>query len=516
MSRKMISSGVSQYTGEFGYPEAKHLLNRALFGAKHSEIETCAAKTLDEVVEDLLDDSEQTLHFPLVNSDADAEEPVALGKTWVNEDTDKNNGNRRDSLYTWQFGEWLEQKVTLREKMGLFFFNHMPVQSNVYSGLGLYRYHEFFKDNYMGNLKEIVKHVCVDYAMLRFLNGYENVASQPNENFARELLELFTIGKGPQVGEGDYTHYTEEDVKATAKVMTGWGVNWAQATSNFNSRKHDKSTKTFSHRFDHAVIFNLEDNEYKALVDLIMEKKECARFFVRKLYRFFVHSHIDTTIETNVIEPLAAILYDGNYELKPLYEALFKSQHFFDSDIRGGLIASPFEYLVGTFKRLEVPLPPKNEVDRRFKAASSYFYWYCRDMGQEGGNPPSVAGWQAYYAAPSFHRKWVDSVTFPKRQGLPLAIVWTPSPEIWGTSFLYTEFGLNYVALQKVISDISQFSRAVKELSDFLLPQSLGSSVIDTLALKLEQHYVYVSQDFNDNAKVLVDHISVMPEFQLI
>lgn len=137
-------------------------------------------------------------------------------------------------------------------------------------------------------------------------------------------------------------------------------------------------------------------------------------------------------------------------------------------------------------------------------------------MGQEAGNPPSVAGWQAYYSAPNFARKWVDSVTFPKRQGQPLGLIWTPSPEIWGTEFTYTEYGLNYPALESVITDISDADKTVDELTNFLLPQPLSSAVKAALALKLSQYYEYVSQDVNENLKTVVNHIVVMPEFQLI
>lgn len=514
MTKSTVGSGLAEYDAEFGYDEAKHLLNRALFGPKHSEIQAFAAKTLTQAVDDLLDESETTTDFPLVNKFANSDETLSQGVTWVNDPEDADNNERKLSLTAWQMGQMIEQAPTFREKMGLFFFNHIPVQDTVGTAVGLYDFAEIFKNNYMGNLKDIVKAICVDFAMMRFLNGGDNKATAPNENFARELLELFTIGKGPQIGEGDYTNYTEEDVKNAARVMTGWRIRYSPREVYFQESWHDTGTKTFSAAFNNAVIEDQGDKEFEALVDMIFENKECARFFVRKLYRFFVHYHIDETVENNVINGLANTLHNGGYELKPLYERLFKSRHFFDSKIRGGVISSHVEYVAGTLRRLQVELPPKNEVDKRHLVIKNNFYRFAQNVGQQLMNPPSVAGWQAYYTAPSFHRKWIDSLTFPARQKFALGI----SLGVNKTQEEITySFGLNMTELRTIISDASDYKLMAVELTQFLIPQSIPEDTLNKMATDL---YFYTLQNpmatEDDKITIMIQAIMIMPEFQLV
>ena len=120
--------------------------------------------------------------------------------------------------------------------------------------------------------------------MLRFLNGNTNTKQSPNENYARELLELFTIGRGPQVAEGDYTNYTEDDVVELAKALTGWKfkkLDTGETVSYFRKGQHDPTDKQLSHRFDNQIIQNGGENEYKTVVDIILNKKEVAKYICR-------------------------------------------------------------------------------------------------------------------------------------------------------------------------------------------------------------------------------------------
>jgi hypothetical protein len=139
--------------------------------------------------------------------------------------------------------------------------------------------------------------------------------SAPNENYARELLELFTIGKGPAVGPGDYTNYTEHDVMEIARALTGWRDFGSNATSgdgavgaNFNPNQHDTGTKTLSYRFNNAVIPNLGEQEYAHVIDIVFQQDEVARYICRRLYQWFVYYEITEEAEVNVIEPMAQIL----------------------------------------------------------------------------------------------------------------------------------------------------------------------------------------------------------------
>ncbi len=514
MTRKFVTSGISAYSGNFGKQEAKHLLNRALFGGKQSEIDFFATKTLNEAVTALLDENEPSCVPPVTNSDFDnVEETAAYGTTWVNEGNTGDGAGRVDSLTAWWAGEMIEQNATLKEKMGLFFFNHIPVNRDTYHRIAYYEYVEYFKENYMGNLKDILKHICIDWAMLKFLNGNENNADAPNENFGRELLELFTIGKGPQIGDGDYTHYNEDDVKAAAKVMTGWKIDWNTGTSHFISNKHDKTQKKFSAALSGATIDNNEELEFTDLIDMLFLQKECARFFCRKLYRFFVHYHIDDTIEANIIEPLATILHDGGYELKPVYETLFQSEHFFDINIQGGLIKNPLELHVGSIRKMQMVIPTKAEVDKRYLLLKREVYWVSTGMGLELGNPPSVAGWAPYYSAPSFHRLWINSVTYPTRQWSALAQVYGYSKTVENVTYSY---GLNIEHMKSVIQDITSTESIVRGLTELLLPTTVPNDAIGPLMVAYDEYRNWATdKTIDDHITALIQKILIMPEYQL-
>ncbi len=309
----------------------------------------------------------------------------------------------------------LTQDRSLTQKMTFFWHNHFAVQMfSVPSGEGDYKYLNLLMQNCFGNLKTLTKQVTLDPAMLYFLNGYLNSATAPDENYGRELQELFTVGKGPN------SHYTEDDVKAASKILTGYRLNFLAApiTSYFDSTQHDTSNKTFSGFYNNTVINGLSgtagQNELDSLLNMIFANNEVAEHIVRKLYIFFVYYKIDSTIETNVIGPLANILRSNNYDILPVLETLFKSEHFYDVLSRSCVIKNPLDFMVGLSKELKVTYPTAPNYE------SQYACWnYIRNQGEliglDLGDPPSVAGWTAYYQIPSFHELWINSDSHARR-----------------------------------------------------------------------------------------------------
>jgi uncharacterized protein (DUF1800 family) len=188
-------------------------------------------------------------------------------------------------------------------------------------------------------------------------NGYLNIASAPDENYSRELLELFTIGKGPG------SQYTENDVKEAAKALTGWQINGTTYTSFFNSNRHSAANKTFSSFFNNRVITGRTGTtagqlELNDLLTMIFNTQECAKFIVRKFYRFFVYYVIDAATEANVITPLADIFRTNNYEIKPVLSTLLKSEHFFDKWNQGCFIKAPADHVIGAVREMNAQFPP--------------------------------------------------------------------------------------------------------------------------------------------------------------
>jgi uncharacterized protein (DUF1800 family) len=249
--------------------------------------------------------------------------------------------------------------------------------------------------------------------MLRYLNGYLNQSSAPDENYARELMELFTLGKGPG------SQYTENDVKEAAKVLTGWQINGTTYQSVFNAARHSTANKTFSSFFSNTVITGRTgatagDLELNDLLNMIFAQQEVARFITRKIYRWFVYYAIDANTETNVITPLADIFRSNNYEIRPLLTALFKSEHFYDMLNRGCMIKTPADQVIGSLREMNAAFRPDTDWDTNYGLWNTFYTWMV-NLGQNLHDPPNVSGMPAYYQEPSFHEIWINSDSLPKR-----------------------------------------------------------------------------------------------------
>jgi uncharacterized protein (DUF1800 family) len=393
------------------------LLKRTMFGVKKADLEAFKNQTISQVEDTLL--TVVPSSAPPVNTynDSIATDPnVPSGQTWVNAPfTDGTiNSRRYTSFKAWWTGLMINQNRSITEKLTLFWHNHFATETvDVADARFVYKHHALLRSMALGNFKTLVKEVTIDPAMLRYLNGTLNTKTAPDENYARELQELFTLGKGPN------SLYTEDDVKAVAKVLTGYRADPNNINSYFDPARHDTGNKQFSAFYNNIVITGKTGaqgaSELDELLNLIFSKDEVAMFICRKLYRFFVYYDIDVATEANVITPLANIFRQNNYELKPVLEALFRSEHFFDVLNRGCVIKSPLDFLIGHCREFGMVFP-----DAVSDTANAYIMWdYLRqqsaNMQQNLGDPPNVAGWPAYYQEPQFHEIWINSDTLPKR-----------------------------------------------------------------------------------------------------
>ena len=356
---KTPTTGLSKYTGPWGNAQVLHLLRRTLFGVKQSELDTFKAMSMENAVNALLTLS-STQPLPPVNAynqGTSIDPDVPAGQTWVNSAISPNYSfQRRRSFKAWWTGLMINQESNIQEKMVLFWHNHFATEGEtIQVEHYVYKNNVLFRQHALGNFKTLVKEVTIDPGMLRYLNGYLNTKNAPDENYARELQELFTLGKGKD------SKYTEDDVKAAAKVLTGWRVNNTTLTSYFDSNKHDSANKQFSSFFNNTVIAGKTGtagaNETDDLINMIFQQNEVAKFICRRLYMWFVYYDIDATVEKNVIEPLATIFRNNNYDIKPVMEALLKSEHFYDSLSMGCSIKSPIDFNVGYCRQFELAFP---------------------------------------------------------------------------------------------------------------------------------------------------------------
>lgn len=422
-SGRLMATGLQPYTGPWTKHEVSHLLKRAMFGSGLDDITYFQSKSPATAVDELLNPTAPMPAPPLknyTNTNTPTTDPdlgVALGQAWV--DTRTADGtvesNRRNSLRNWWMGVILNQERSLREKMTLFWHNHFSTEANdVGNAQYMYRHVKLLRDSSLGNVKTLVRAMSVDPAMLVYLNGQYNTKTAPDENYARELQELFTLGKE------NNPNYTEDDVKTAARILTGWRNDSAKNIAYFDTTRHDTTDKTFSSFFGQRVIkgktgTTAGDLELDELIDMIFSKStEVSRYLVTRLYRWFVYYEIDAHTQANVIDPLAQLLVASNWEVKPVLSRLFKSQHFFDVLNQGCQIKSPLDLIAGLCREFSVAFPPNSDY------AAQYIHWnYVRNWGlqmQQGlGDPPDVSGWKAYYQMPNFYGIWLNADTYPKR-----------------------------------------------------------------------------------------------------
>jgi uncharacterized protein (DUF1800 family) len=433
-TRGTMFAGLAPYTGSWTVNEVTHLLKRTMFGAKKSDIDyfltLSPGAAVDELLNNIVAPSPPVRDYGLMEDEDGVMHDdlgVAIGQTWVNDPNMASaaqirgdiNRNRMEGLKKWWAGLIINQQRSIQEKMVLFWHHHFSVQQEeVGQYWFLWRHHNLLRTNVLGNVKTITREICIDPAMLVHLNGYLNSRQAPDENFARELQELFTIGKGND------SLYTEDDVIAMARVLTGWRINNNPLNSYLDTGSHDTGSKTFSAFYNNTVIAGSTDpnQELDALMTMIFNTTEAARFFCRKLYKWFVYYEIDDATETDVIIPMATALQTNNYNVRPALELLLKSEHFFDTINQSCYIKTPYDIIVGTLREFSVPFPAYTNYATGYPLFYSV-YQNAADMQQQLFQPPDVSGWPAYYQDPMHYELWVNSNSLPRRADFTDALI---------------------------------------------------------------------------------------------
>lgn len=415
-----ISYSMTPYSGPWTKALAAHLLRRTMFGPTHQQILDAVSAGMTTTVTNLL--QIPAIGLPITYH---PDETIASqGTPWNTSvyptdpvDSQTVHSARVGSLIGWMYENINNEQVSIAEKMCLFWQNHFA-SSATFDARATYDYFALIRTFALGNFKQFIKDMTVNPNMLIFLDGASNNPFSPNENYAREFLELFTIGKGPQIGPGDYTNYTEEDVAAGAKIFTGFLVDGLRSdsitnvTSVFTPILHDTSTKTLSSHFGGVQITDGGATEYANYIDVVFQQDEVAKFICRKFYRYFVNYDLTAPVETNVIEVMASTFIANNYEILPVLTELFQSQHFYDISVRGALIRGPLDMLYSMINGTESQNSFSLATDYEMQ---TYVYGVSAALGQAYLEPPSVAGWPAYYQLPSFSKLWMNATHIKTR-----------------------------------------------------------------------------------------------------
>jgi uncharacterized protein (DUF1800 family) len=442
-----ITSGLAPYTGAWTNWEVAHLLRRVGFGVKKTELEALVAMTSSAAVDAVLTLSPPSNPSPTPlnhynNTIADSG-GIPLGGSWTSTNLtyvlgtdDTVNSYRQNSLVDWSWGLFINENTTIREKMVLFWYHFIPInfddvrslQAN--SATMCNDYMNLLRTNALGNFKTLIKGIAKTPAMLLFLGNQYSTANVPNENFARELLELFTMGKVP------VQNYTEPDIIAASKVFSGWRVSSFvgayPVASVFNSAYHNQTNKVFSSNFANTTITNQSGaagaNEFDIFFDMLFTQQQdtIAKYVCRRLYRYFVYYDIDTNIETNVIVPLAALLVSNNWNMAPVMSVLLKSEHFFDVANKGVMIKSPIDFIAGTIRTLNINTTAAagaTQVVNQYTIWQNFHNNAYNNMEQGYGLVPNVSGWKAYYQDPTYYQNWINSNSIQRRASLLTSFV---------------------------------------------------------------------------------------------
>lgn len=366
----------------------KHLYNRAGFGLNLFDLKN---KTDWQKACNLLFKS---------NSNYKKLEAITLTEVQVAQDKMKNldKEDKKDlkqllrenvfELNNLWLNEMIYSEAQLQEKMALFWHGHFACRSiNPYFDQ---QYLDIIRKNALGNFGTLLNEVSKTPAMLQFLNNQQNKKDHPNENFAREVMELFTLGRG---------NYTEQDVKEAARAFTGFGFN-KLGEFKFRVQQHDFGNKIFMQKTGN---FSGED-----ILKIILDKKECAYFITKKLYKFFVND----TVNDAVVQSLSDKFYQSNYDIKTLMKEIFASDWFYNEKNVSVKIKSPIELMVGMFRT----------INTTFVNTDSNLF-IQRTLGQILLNPPNVAGWTG-------NRSWIDSSSLLFRMRLPQVIYYDKDIDI--------------------------------------------------------------------------------------
>ena len=469
-------SGQNPWTSQ----KIKHLYRRMAYGVNLAGIDAALPLTPSALIDTIVDAA--------VSLDPTPAPPWGYFSISDFTDFDTENPNYIEQWYLQTANDTIEQ--SLRAKLTMFWMNHFVTELESYTYAPyMFQYYNLMQTHALGNFKEFVRAVGVNSTMLVYLNGFENTSNNPNENYARELFELFTLGEN--------NNYTQQDILEASRALTGYN-HWDDpgAQIYFDQSTWDEGPKT---------IFGSEEfYTYDELIDTLFELRETeiAQFICTKLYKYFVSHEYDAITQEDIINPLAQTLVDVNFEIAPMLRQLFKSQHFFDERAFGVVIKSPYDVVF-------------NYINE-----GNFFYddgvlqgliYYTGIIGQEIYNPPDVSGWQR-------DQDWINTATLSGRWQIM---------ELFNGYLFDLELQAQFIDLAIELSSDSNDPYVItKAVVDFfnskeLFTQEDYQTATSVLKWEIPQNYYddgiwslnYPTAPYQ--VFLLLNHMTKLPEFQL-
>ena len=494
-------ASLQPFTGILGQRRAAHLLRRTSYVYSASKVNQMAGQTAAQALNALLIPYSLAADQPIYDDPTTTTNEAA---TWVLPLPGTDNASLpaqdfvlRRYVISWWSNEAMRDPGIVH-KMMIFWHQYLTTSLQTLGSKQYFDYLSLLRWGAIGNFKKLATKMVTDNVMLFYLNNHQNTATNPNENFAREFFELFTIGKGPQIGPGDYTNYTEDDIVQAARVFTGFRASTGRTvvdpetgiprgTTLFSA--HATGPKQFSSKFQNTVIQGATNaagmwTELNSFVNMVFAQEETAKNLCRRLYRYFVSRNITDEIETDIITPLATSLMANGYEVKPVLLKLLQSEHFFDEDdsdnkdeIIGSIIKSPLElaYQSLSFFGLQpasISTQPGNN-----------FLFHERGLAQRmftmanfnPFQPSDVAGYPGFYQYPDYSRAWFNSSTIIARYKVPTMLL---SGKLTIGGSVNTALGVKlnmapWLRSGSVVTDPSDSWVLVQELLRYMLPEQV-------------------------------------------
>ncbi|MDF2434414.1 MAG: hypothetical protein JWP44_4045 [Mucilaginibacter sp.] len=452
--------------------QVKHLYARAGFGMRFEDLKTLENMSVKQAIKGLFNaGADEPINVVQGNTDYSAvmKGDVPARKMFIQQQRQQE----KDLNLAW-INKMSTTNAPLQEKMTLFWHNHFACRT--INAAFAQQLNNIQRANALGSFKTLLLQVAQAPAMLQFLNNQQNRKGHPNENFARELMELFTIGRG---------NYTETDVKESARSFTGYGFD---LTGAFVNRKflHDDGQKTFMGK---TGTFNGED-----IMNMLLERKETAHYISNKLYKYLVNE-IPDPVHVNA---MADVFYKANYEIKPLLEYIFTSDWFYDDKNTGNLVKSPVEFLVGLNRQFYITYQ-RPEVLLQFQ----------RVLGQVLFYPPNVAGWPG-------GRNWIDSSSLMYRLKIPSTLLNGGLIDVTGKADPEDEAYIATVRNQQQF--VSTRVQAQPDWNQFLqnIPKTMSNAAIAQFLLEPKPNNTLINNiNQTTDIKSLAIELVSTPEYQL-
>jgi uncharacterized protein (DUF1800 family) len=431
-------ASLNPLSGALGKRLAAHLLRRATYKITPQRIEEFALLTAAQAVDKLF--TFPALKYPdgplwhkdgqkLFNLDN-----LHTSKIYVTPEI-ANLFSMGIFAHAWRLAETVDD-TSARWKI-VTWLNSMFTNYHDSNQMAYYFYRLLENQAVLGDLRTLAKKVTLENSMLTYLSNHYNRKGALNENYAREFLELFTILKGPAIGVGNYTNYTEADITQAARVLTSfiaWGTSSDPETGICSGRayfaEHDTGNKTFSAAFQNRTIIGAtnEADMYRELsdfVNMVYEQTATAKSFVRRMYLFFVSDNVTPEVETQIINPLATELLANGYKHIPILKKMLTSEHFYDRDdtdgtdeIIGSKIKSPMELIFQSVNVFNLVSPTATQYNYVFAGNFWSYYHHTETAGMSMFGPDTVEGFPGYYKEPGFSKNWVKASALYKRYSI--------------------------------------------------------------------------------------------------